>query len=109
MSCNLWQIPSIMSLVNGSEAGLAENLFQVTGAIAIAFLFVILFGRGGSLLLCILAHAVINITSIFANITGLTTEKGMTMHLILIVAAVAYALFLAKTLPKSQRTKVHRK
>ena len=50
----------LLNLVNGSGAELVEDLFQVTGAIVIGFLFVILFDRGGSLLPCIITHAVIN-------------------------------------------------
>ena len=98
----------LLNLVNGSGAGLAETLLQVAGAVALGFLFVILFDRGGSLLPCILAHAVINITSIFANEMGLTLEKGMAMQLVLIAVAVAYALILTKTLPKNQHAKAHR-
>lgn len=92
----------LLNLVNGSGAELAENLLQVTGAIMIGFLFVILFYRGGSLLPCIITHAVINITSIFANETGLTLEKRIAFHLVLNVINVAYALILTKTLPKNQ-------
>ena len=80
----------------------------MAGAVALGFLFVILFDRGGSLLPCILAHAVINITSIFANEMGLTLEKGMAMQLVLIAVAVAYALILTKTLPKNRHAKAHR-
>ena len=98
----------LLNLVNGSGAGLAETLLQVAGAVALGFLFVILFDRGGSLLPCILAHAVINITSIFANEMGLTLEKGMAMQLVLIAVAVAYALILTKTLPKNRHAKAHR-
>lgn len=98
----------LLNLVNGSGASLAETLLQVAGAVALGFLFVILFDRGGSLLPCILAHAVINITSIFANETGLTLGKGMAMQLVLIAVAVAYALILTKTLPKNQHAKAHR-
>ena len=90
----------LLNLVNGSGASLAETLLQVAGAVALGFLFVILFDRG--------AHAVINITSIFANVTGLTMEKRMAMNLVLIAVAVAYALILTKTLPKNQHAKAHR-
>lgn len=99
----------LLNLVNGAGAGLAENLFQVTGAVAIGFVFVILFDRGGSLLPCIIAHAVINITSIFADETGLTMEKRMTMQLVLIAVAVAYALILTKTLPSDRREKARQR
>ena len=90
----------LLNLVNGSGAGLAENLFQVTGAMAIGFLFVTLFFRGGSLLPCIAAHAAINVTAVFSNDAGLTMETRMVLHLILMAVAVAYALFLTRTLPQ---------
>ncbi len=90
----------LLNLVNGSGAGLAENLFQVTGAIAIGFLFVILFYRGGSLLPCIITHSAINITSTFADETGLTLGKRLLFQLVLFVITVSYALFLTKSLPE---------
>lgn len=90
----------LLNLVNGSGATLAENLFQVTGAIVIGFLFVILFYRGGSLLPCIIAHSFINTASAFANEAGLTLEKRMVFHLALIGINAAYALILIKTLPE---------
>ena len=90
----------LLNLVNGSGAGLAEKLFQVTGAMAIGFLFVTLFFRGGSLLPCIAAHAAINVTAVFSNDAGLTMETRMVLHLILMAVAVAYALFLTRTLPQ---------
>lgn len=92
----------LLNLVNGSGAELAENLFQVTGAIAIGFLFVVLFYRGGSLLPCIITHSAINITSAFANETGLTIKKCIFFQLVLFVITAAYASILTKTLPKKQ-------
>lgn len=92
----------LLNLINGSGATLAENLFQVTGAIVIGFLFVILFYRGESLLPCIIAHSVINISSCFADETGLTMEKRMVFHLVLIGINVTYALILTKTLPEKK-------
>lgn len=90
----------LLNLVNGSGAELSENLFQVTGAIAIGFLFVILFHRGGSLLPCIIAHAAINISSAFANEAALTSERRIAFHLALILLTTASAALLTKTLPK---------
>ncbi len=92
----------LLNLVKGSDATLVENLFQVTGAIAIGFLFVVLFYRGGSLLPCIIAHSVINMASAFANETGLTMEKQIIFQVILFVIAIGYAVVLTKTLPKAK-------
>lgn len=94
----------LLNLINGSGMSLAENLFQVTGAVMIGFLFVIVFYRGGSLLPCIAAHAAINITSAFSNSEGLTTEKRMVFHLALIVIAAVYAFILTKTLKTDEKT-----
>ena len=88
--------------MNGSGAEIVENLFQVTGAIAIGFLFVILYYRGGSLLPCIITHSAINITSVFANVVGLTIEKRIIFQLVLFTITIAYSFILTKTLPKNQ-------
>lgn len=94
----------LLNLVNGSGAGLVENLFQVTGAIAIGFLFVVLVYRGKSLYPCVIAHAVINITSAFANVEGLTMERRMIFHLALIAITAGYTFVLNKTLLQKPRT-----
>ncbi len=87
----------LLNLVNGSGADLAENIFQVVGAIAIGFLFVILFHRGKSLWPCIIAHSVINVTSAFANEAGLTLGRRIVFELILLAITIAYALILIRT------------
>lgn len=92
----------ILNLVNGSGMGIAENLFQITGAIVIGFLFVVLFYRGGSLLPCIITHSAINISSVFANEAGLTVEKRMIFQFILFAITIIYSFILTKTLPKKQ-------
>lgn len=90
----------MLNLVNGSGAGIAENLIQVTAAIAIGFLFVILFHRGESLLPCIITHSAINITSGFANKAWLTIEKCLVFELVVFVITISYSFILTKTLPK---------
>ena len=92
----------VLNLINGSGMGALENLFQITGAVAIGFLFVIVFYRGGSLLPCIIAHAVINITSAFANGMGLMIERRMLFHMVLIAITIVYTVVLTKTLPNHQ-------
>lgn len=92
----------LLNLINGSGAELMENLFQVTGAAAIGFVFVILYYRGGSILPCVITHSLINITSAFANVTGLTLERRIIFQIILFVITVGYALVLTRTLPEKQ-------
>ncbi len=90
----------LLNLVNGSGASLMENLLQVTGAIAIGFVFVLLFDRSGSLLPCIATHAAINIASGFANEVGLTAEKRLVFQLLLFAIAIGYALYLRRLPPR---------
>ena len=92
----------IINLFNGSGMDLVGNLCQIVFAIAVGFLLVTIFYRGGSLLPCILVHSAINTLSTFANDTNLTTEMHL-LHLgILIVITVTYTLILTRTLPKNQ-------
>ena len=89
-----------LHLVDGSGVELIENLCQVCGAIAVGFLFVTIFYRGGSLLPCILTHSAIDAVSAFASETGLTDGKRILLSLSRLIIVVAYTLILTKTLPK---------
>lgn len=88
----------LINLVNGSGMEFADNLSQVIFAIAIGFLFVMLFYRGKSLLPCIFTHAAINTLGTFVNTEGFTNNMQITHTLIMIVIIVAYTLILMKTL-----------
>lgn len=93
----------LVNLINGSGMDVVSNLHQICFAIAVGFLFVTIFYRGGSLLPCIITHSAINILSIFANKVGFTMENHSIRILVMIVLTVAYTLILTKTLPKRQR------
>ena len=96
-------IGHIINLFNGSGMELVHNLCQIVFAIAVGFLLVTIFYRGGSLLPCILVHSAINALGTFANDAGLTMEMRL-LHLgALIAITVAYTLILTRTLPKSQQ------
>ena len=95
----------IINLFNGSGMNLANNLCQIVFAIAVGFLLVTIFYRGGSLLPCIIVHSAINTLGTFANDANLTTETQLLHIAVLIAVTVAYTLILTKTLPKKQRTK----
>lgn len=92
----------LVNLVNGSGMDFISNLCQVVFAVAVGFLFVMIFYRGGSLMPCILTHSAINTLNTFADREGITAEKQIVSCLILIVIAVAYTFILIKTLPKKQ-------
>lgn len=70
-------IGHIINLFNGSGMDLGNNLCQIVFAIAVGFLFVTIFYRGGSLLPCIIVHAAINTLGTFANDSDLTVERRL--------------------------------
>lgn len=90
----------LINLFNGSGMDLVNNLCQICFAIAVGFLLVTIFYRGGSLLPCIIVHSAINTLSTFANDTGLTAQTHLLHILALILITVAYNLILTRTLPK---------
>ena len=98
-------IGHIINLFNGSGMALVNNLCQIVFAVAVGFLLVTIFYRGGSLLRCILVHSAINTLGTFANDMNLTTETHLLHLATLIVITVAYTLILTRTLPKAQQEK----
>ena len=95
-------IGHIINLFNGSGMDLVGNLCQIAFAIAVGFLLVTIFYRGGSLLPCIIVHSAINTLGTFANDKGITAEMQLVHLAILIAVTVAYTLVLIKTLPNNQ-------
>ena len=98
-------IGHIINLFNGSGMALVNNLCQIVFAVAVGFLLVTIFYRGGSLLPCILVHSAINTLGTFANDANLTTETHLFHLTVLIAVTVVYTLILTRTLPKAQQAK----
>lgn len=98
-------IGHIINLFNGSGMDLVDNLCQIVFAIAVGFLLVTIFYRGGSLLPCIAVHSAINTLGTFANDANLTTETHLLHLAVLIAVTVVYTLILTRTLPKAQQEK----
>lgn len=86
-------IGHIVNLLNGKD--LIPTLLQVCYAIAIGFLFTIIFYKGKSLLPCIIAHSFVNSSSVFAVENSL-----MKFHVIssavLCIISLSYALWILK-------------
>lgn len=95
-------IGHIVNLINGSGATLIPNLCQVVSAIAIGFLFVIIFYRGKSLIPCVLAHQFINVSSFFANESAIDNTTRIIQSVIICFIAIGYAAILLKTLPEKE-------
>ena len=94
-------IGHIINLFNGSGMDLVGNLCQIAFAIAVGFLLVTIFYRGGSLLPCILVHSAINTLGTFANDAELTMQTQLLHLAALILLTVGYTLILTRTLPRN--------
>ncbi len=87
----------IVNLLTGQ--GSLDTVFQMGYAIAIGFAFVMVFYKSGSLIPCIVTHAIINMTSKFSNHNipeQAETFWGYGSFLFIVLVADGYALYLRK-------------
>ena len=87
-------IGHFVNLINGSGAEIIPNVCQVVSAVAIGFLFVVLFYKTKSLLPCVITHCILNALSTFA--VDITNIQQIVQSAVVSVIAVLYALFLLK-------------
>ncbi len=83
----------ILNLFTGHV--LPETLLQVIFAIAVGFVFTLVYYKSGSLLPCILAHSLIDVFAVFAA-DGSSPLLNVIVHAAIIVLALAYCLYLVK-------------
>ena len=87
----------IVNLLTGQ--GSLDTVFQMGYAIAIGFAFVMVFYKSGSLVPCVATHAIINVTSKFANHNISEQAEafwGYGSFLFIVLVAGGYALYLRK-------------
>ena len=85
-------IGHIVNLLNGRD--IPETLMQICYAVAIGFLFTIIFYKGKSLWPCIITHSAVNSLSAFANTEDAPIWHGIVGSLFLCVASLAYAVYI---------------
>lgn len=85
-------IGHIVNLLNGAE--IVSTLMQICYAIAIGFLFVIIFYKSKSLIPCIITHSLTNALSIF-NIDN--TVSTYVAPIFLIIVPSIYAIYISKS------------
>lgn len=93
-------IGHIVNLINGSGAELLPNLLQVIYAVAIGFVFVLIYYKTKSLTICILIHGVFNSLSVFANEAVMTPKREIISSAIITAISVGYALYIALAVEK---------
>ena len=95
----------IINLFNGSGAELFSNILQIIYATAAGFMFVMMYCKSGSLVICIAAHALFNALSAFSNEASQTQETEILVCLLLTVITGVYAIYLAITMNKTAQTR----
>lgn len=89
-------IGHIVNLFNGSGAELLPNLLQVVYATAAGFMFVMIYYKTESLIVCIVAHGVFNSLSVFVNEAAVTDVMRILSCVFLIVICGGYGAYIAK-------------
>ncbi len=92
----------LVNLLSSGVDNLLPNICQVFYAMAVGFLFVIIFYRGASLVACILTHSLVNALSVFQNMQAITPLIEILMSIIIIIIAMGYSLVLLQTLKKQK-------
>ena len=82
----------ILNLFIGQDP--VETLVQIAFAVAVGLVFTMAFYKSGSLWPCILAHSLIDVTSVFSS--GEVPVMEWIAHIIVFVLAAGYCLYLAK-------------
>ena len=90
-------IGHIINLVNGSGAEFLPNLLQVVYATSAGFMFVMMYYKTKSLIICITAHGVFNALSVFANEANATPKMRILSAALLTVITSSYAIYIAWT------------
>ncbi|MBE6671456.1 MAG: CPBP family intramembrane metalloprotease [Ruminococcaceae bacterium] len=96
-------IGHIINLVNGSGAEILPNLLQVIYATAAGFMFVMMYYKTKSLIICIAAHGIFNALSVFANEANTTQNMRILTAIALTVLTGGYATYIALTLRKNAK------
>lgn len=85
----------IINLFNGSGAELLPNFLQVVYATAAGFMFVMIYYKTDSLIICVVAHGVFNALSVFVNEAAVTDMTRILSCVFLIVVCGGYGMCLA--------------
>ena len=80
----------------GSGAELLPNILQVVYATAAGFMFVMIYYKTESLLVCIGAHGVFNALSVFVNEAAVSDTMHILSCVFLIVVCGGYAVYLTR-------------
>ena len=92
-----------INLFSSGFNNLLSNTCQVCYAIAVGFLFVVIFYKGGSLISCIITHSLVNALSVFQNSVAMNGLTEILISIAIIIVATFYAVILLKTLKSDEK------
>ena len=95
-------IGHIVNLINGSGTELLPNSLQILYATAAGFMFVMIYYKTKSMLLCIISHALFNAFSVFADESNATMKMQILSAILLAVITGGYAAYIALTFDKKE-------
>jgi len=95
-------IGHLVNLFSSGLDNIVPNICQVFYAMAVGFLFVIIFYKGGSLISCIITHSLVNALSVFQNTQSYSYLTEILVSIAIIVVAISYSIILLKNLNKKK-------
>lgn len=96
-------IGHLVNLLSSGFNNLLPSICQVFYAMAVGFLFVVIFYKGGSLISCILTHSLVNASSVFQNTQAITPLVEILISISIIIVALTYSIILLKTLKTNEK------
>ena len=94
----------IVNLFNGRGMDLTAVIIQIVIAVVIGFLMVMVYLRSGSIIPCMITHAVVNISSAFLNKQDTSLQTELLLHGLMFVIIIAYLIILSKTAPIQRKS-----
>lgn len=88
-------IGHIINLFNGSGMDIVENAVQIISAIAVGFMFVMIYIKSESLIVCIITHGLFNSLSAFSQEASISTQKRLISCLFIIILCLTYTAVLS--------------
>ena len=93
----------IVNVFNGSGKDLMSSVIQMTFAVFVGFVLVLIFYYGKSLIPCIVFHAANNALKVFEAGAHMSPQIELVLNLILIVVVLGgYTFYLVKTFSAKQ-------
>ena len=91
----------IVNLLNGYD--IVQQVIQIVYAVAVGFLLVFIFHRTGSLIMCIVFHALNNsLTAFAATDWGEASALNIILLAVRLIIMVGYTVYIVKFIPKRE-------